>query len=186
MRGPEPILLEPEDEGDGPRSDPIRTLVLPLWRSRWLITVTLVAGATAGVFLGMMQPNTYRSMGKLMLRWGAREEATPESMVEGRSASAGQPRDMINTELHLLRAPSVYEDVARKLTPKVVFSAYDPFANDDETTPKHIQLFHQVQAWWFGSGADRTVMATGHALDECDRCVAIAAEALQQRIFLQG
>src|SRR5688572_13502099 len=186
MRGPEPLLLEPEDEGNGPRSDPVRTLVLPLWRSRWLIAATLVAGGTAGLFLGMMQPNTYRSTGKLMLRWGEREEATPESMMEGARGSVGQPRDIINTELHLLRAPVVYEAVARKLTPKVVFSAYDPFANDDESTPKHIRLFHQIQSWWFGSSASRTAVATGHVLDECDRCVDIAAEALQHRIILNG
>lgn len=186
MRGPEPILLEHEDEGDGPRSDPVRTLLLPLWRARWIIAATLVAGGAVGLFLGMMQPNTYRSTGKLMLRWGARETATPESVMEGTRATSGEPRDMINTELHLLRAPGVYEDVARKLTPKVVFSAYDPFANDDESTPKHIQLFHQAQSWWFDSGANRTAVATGHALDECGRCVAMAAEALQHRIFLQG
>src|SRR5262245_61618274 len=114
MRGPEPILLQPDDEGDEPRSDPIRTLVVPLWRARWLIAATLVAGGTVGLFLGLMQPNTYRSSGKLMLRWGAREAATPETMMEGGVASEGQPRDVINTELHLLRAPVVYKDVARK------------------------------------------------------------------------
>jgi uncharacterized protein involved in exopolysaccharide biosynthesis len=186
MRGPEPILLQPEDEGDDPRSDPVRTLVLPLWRARWLIAAMLVAGGTVGLFLGLMQPNTYRSSGKLMLRYGAREEATPETIVEGGRASVGQPRDIINTELHLLRAPIVYEDVARKLTPKVVFSAYDPFAADDENTPKHIQLFHRVQSWWFGSSANHISKATGHSLDECDRCIALAADALQERITLQG
>jgi uncharacterized protein involved in exopolysaccharide biosynthesis len=186
MRGPEPILLQPEDEGDGPRSDPLRTLVLPLWRARWLIAAMLVAGGTVGLFLGLMQPNTFRSSGKLMLRYGAREEATPETMVEGSRVSVGQPRDIINTELHLLRAPIVYEDVARKLTPKVVFSAYDPFASDNEHTPKHIQLFHRVQSWWFGSGANHISDATSHSLDECDRCISLAADALQERITLQG
>ena len=186
MRGPEPILLQSEDEGDDPRSDPVRTLVLPLWRARWLIAALLVVGGTVGLFVGLMQPNTYRSSGKLMLRWGAREQATPESMMEGNRPNEGQPRDVINTELHLLRAPVVYENVARALTPKVVFSAYDPFAADDENTPKHIQLFHQVQSWWFGGGANNISKATGHSLDECDRCIALAADALQERITLQG
>jgi uncharacterized protein involved in exopolysaccharide biosynthesis len=186
MRGPEPILLQPEDEGNDPRSDPVRTLVLPLWRARWLIAAMLVAGGSVGLFLGLMQPNTYRSSGKLMLRWGAREQATPESMMEGSRASEAQPRDVINTELHLLRAPVVYENVARTLTPKVVFSAYDPFAADNENTPKHIKLFHQLQSWWFGSTDGRLAAATGHALDDCNRCVALAADALQERITLQG
>jgi uncharacterized protein involved in exopolysaccharide biosynthesis len=186
MRGTEPILLEAEGPDDEPRSDPIRTLVLPLWRSRWLIAATVIVGAGIGLFLGLMQPNTYRSVGKLELIWGAIEEITPESMVEGTTGQRRMPRDPMSSELVVLTKEAVFERVAREVSPFELFTPYDPAAMDDESTPRVRRLFHQAQAWWFSRGASLASDSGGHQLDNCDRCVSMAAYQLQRLISVQS
>ena len=186
MRGEEPILLEAEEGDESPRGNPVRSLLLPLWRSRWLIAVTVAVGGGVGLFMGTMQPNTYRSSGKLLLRPGLREQVTIEDPVTGGRSSGTAPRDITNTELHLLRVPSLFESAARAVTPPALFAAYDPTAMDGEDTPKHLRLFHSAQAWWFGRGAESAEKASGHALDGCDHCVAMAAEALEKVVDIHA
>ena len=183
----DPILIEDGEPESGSGGDPASTMILPLWRSRLLIAGMVVLGAGLGLFLGIMQPNSYQSDGKLVLRWGLREEMSPETMLSDLgSFGRGQPRDAVNNELHLLRAPQVFERTAELVTPAALFATYDPTEDDDESTPQHIRLLHRAQAWWFSRPTSDPQGGGGHEIDGCDGCISMAADLLQQRIDLHA
>lgn len=172
------------DAAAGPAMDPRRTLILPLWRGRWLIVSLTLLGVVGGVFLGLMRPNTYRSFGKLMIRAGMREELTPEMSLTGSGVSGMGGRSAVNNEMHLLNSPQVFEEAARAVTPAVIFQPYDPGAHDDETTPGMLALFHRWQSWWFQSTTSDDSLAVKHAIDGCDLCVRAASLVLQKNLSI--
>jgi uncharacterized protein involved in exopolysaccharide biosynthesis len=174
------FATDPSEAGRG-AADVQRTLLLPLWRGRHLLLAGLVAGAVGGLLLGIARPNTYRSVGKLMIRAGAREQVTPEMSVTGNQSGFGGGRNVVVDELHLLAAPEVFEEVARTVTPAEVLRPYDPGARDDNDTSALVRLFHRGQSWWFASAADDGDVP-GHALDGCPRCVHAAALLLERYV----
>jgi uncharacterized protein involved in exopolysaccharide biosynthesis len=174
------FATDPSQAGQG-TADVRRTLLLPLWRGRRLLLAGLVAGALGGLLLGVARPNTYRSVGKLMIRAGAREQVTPEMSVTGNQGGFGGGRNVVVDELHLLAAPEVFEEVARAVTAAEVLRPYDPGARDDNDTSALVGLFHRGQSWWFASAADGGDLP-GHALDGCPRCVHAAALLLERYI----
>lgn len=167
---------------DAPREafETVDRLIVPVWRSRIWIVLLACVGLGAGAFMGAIKPNTYDSVGKLLTRAGAREQGSTESTVVGGGGSnvMGQ-REAIVNELHLLSNPIVFENVARRVGPARIFSAYDPASAGSE---KGLATgwMHEFQSWWFA----RTSSADGpsHAPDLCGACVAKAEEALQRVI----
>jgi uncharacterized protein involved in exopolysaccharide biosynthesis len=140
---------DPDSFAQEPQSDTASSLLVPLLRSRWWIVSLALLGAVGGVAYGIVQPNSYLSIGKLLVRYGAREEATPEAMIAGGAQGAGQPRDLVTNERELLAVPQVFERVVKEVTPPRIFSSYDPRVEDTKEIPPVVRLFHRFQAWWF-------------------------------------
>ena len=179
-------VVEQPVEGSAAAVDPRRALLLPLWRGRYLVLALALLGIVGGLLAGVIRPNTYRSVGKLMIRAGAREENTPEMSVIGNSGGfGGGGRNVVNDELHLLGAMQVFEDAARIVTPAEVFRPYDPTAQDDEHTSALTALFHSWQSWWFknASGSDDLPK---HAVDDCAECRHAAAITLARNLTMQA
>lgn len=164
--------------------DSRRTLLLPLWRGRYLLVAAALLGAFGGILLGVGRPNSYRSVGKLMIRAGAREQVTPEMSVTGNAGGFGAGgHNVVLDEMHLLDAPEVYEDAARLVTPAELLRAYDPGLRDDADTSWLLSLFHRGQSWWFQRAATDADFP-GHALDLCPQCVHVASLALARNLSL--
>jgi uncharacterized protein involved in exopolysaccharide biosynthesis len=164
--------LEPEEPATEMPSDPASSLLVPLLRSRWIVVSGLLLGAIAGIGYGVVQPNSYLSTGKLLVRYTAREEVSPEAMLAAPGQQGlGQPRDLVNNELELLSVPQVFEKVVREVTTQRIASSYDPTAEDAKGSAKPLRLFHRFQAWWFRRSSTQQVEKLGHVLDDCPACV---------------
>jgi uncharacterized protein involved in exopolysaccharide biosynthesis len=177
--------IETNEADPESRGDLASALLVPLVRSRWVVLACVVLGAAAGVAMGIVRPNTYVSVGKLLVRPSSREESTPESVIAGPAGAAGgQVRDQVNNELQLLSVPRVFELVAKKVTPPRIFSVYNPAAGDTEETSSFTKLFHEYQSKWFQRGGGEKSQKIGHAIDNCPACVNEAIHVLQTDIRL--
>lgn len=172
---------DPDEASAGLSSD---QLLDALRRTRSWIALLAVLGLAAGGFLAIVTPNNYMSIGKVMVRWGSREQTTPDS-VEGPSrASASSRSEDIQTEIQMLTAPIVFERTVRALGAGTILSAGDPSINDDPTTPAPIRWFHVAQGWWFGRGV-ANVVPSGCCPDHtCPRCIDAAVRTLQSRVAI--
>ncbi|MBK7875205.1 MAG: hypothetical protein IPJ77_05565 [Planctomycetes bacterium] len=176
-----------QDSNDDDRGavSPYETLIAPVMRGWRFVVAGVTLGALVGGFLGFNQVNVYQSTAKLLVRAGAREESTPESRLVGSDRSpVMSPREAVLNELHLLGDPLVFQEVARRITPKRILGPYDPAALDDEWTSTPTRLLHRAQSWWFGSRASDA--AVGHPLDDCSRCVQLAAKVLEDGLHRQA
>jgi len=175
--------MESPEEGAQAPVDPRRVVLLPLWRGRYLVLAATLLGVMGGVLSGIISPNSYLSVGKMIFRAGAREEQTLEMSVTGGGGGYGMgSRNVVMDELHLLSAPQVYEEAARIVTPAEVFKSYDPSARDDADTPGLQALFHRWQSWWFRTSADSGEQID-HKIDSCDRCCRLAGLALARSLM---
>jgi uncharacterized protein involved in exopolysaccharide biosynthesis len=178
------------DNGDAlhdAQVDSPTSMLVPIVRSRWIVAICVVLGAVAGVAFGVIQANSYTSVGKLLVRYGAREEASPENVISGGGAQGfNQPRGLVNNEIELLSVPLVFERVAREITPPRIFSSYDPSAEDGPESSRPVVLFHKFQAWWFRRASSEQSTKVGHPLDNCDTCVAEATHELTLDLHLNA
>lgn len=163
----------------------VDTLIVRMWRSRVWIALFVMVGLGVGAFMGAIKPNTYDSVGKLLIRAGAREQGSTESRVVGGERSDSMSgREAMQNELHLLSNPTVYENVARKVGPSRIFSAYDP-ANAKGDKDLATGWMHHFQSWWFARTSSEG-QNLGHPPDHCEACVSRAAQALQTAIAPQA
>jgi uncharacterized protein involved in exopolysaccharide biosynthesis len=183
----ESIQLDSGELAQEPQADLASALLIPLARSRWLFLSVALLGAAAGIAFGIVQPNSYVSTGKLLVRHSAREEVTPETVIAGPGGQAyGQTNDLVNNEIQLLAVPLVFERVARDVTPPRIYSSYDPTAEDRKETPPALRLFHRFQSWWFRRASAEQASKIGHTLDGCPACVSETAHALMKEIELNA
>ncbi|MBM3978608.1 MAG: hypothetical protein FJ299_16665, partial [Planctomycetes bacterium] len=79
------LKLDADDADDSPARQHARTrtLLASFKRLRRLILLCAIAGALVALVYGVLKPNAYRSTGKLLVRWGARESASPDASVAG-------------------------------------------------------------------------------------------------------
>jgi uncharacterized protein involved in exopolysaccharide biosynthesis len=167
------LKLDADEAEDSPARQHARTraLLASFERLRGLILLCAVAGALVALVYGVLRPNTYRSTGKLLVRWGARESASPEASVAGPlRADSGLARESVINQLHILSDPSVFAQTARALTPQRILSPYDPSLRDGPQTSWPVRTFHTLQDLWFrssGTGAG----PLRHPPDDCDRCI---------------
>ncbi|HTF88637.1 MAG TPA: hypothetical protein VK843_09525 [Planctomycetota bacterium] len=105
----------------------------------------VVLGAVAGIGIGLLKPNTYASTTKLVLRSGAREQLTAESLIGLGSEHLASPPTMYD-ELQMLSDPAIFEHVALQLGPSAILEPVDPTASDrsDEAAP--VRWMHHIQA----------------------------------------
>jgi uncharacterized protein involved in exopolysaccharide biosynthesis len=125
----------------------------------------------------MMQPNVFESTGKVQVRQGTREVATPDSALDPDKPGGGG--FALTDELHILSSPVVYDLVLADLGPSEILAPPDPAKLDehDLSTPTYKKWLHRAQSWWFVRA-----YATGRGHPEncrCEECMAKALEKLQ-------
>lgn len=127
-------------------------LVFGLARSRYLVLFLVLLGAAGGVLVAAMEPNTYSSTAKLILRVGQREKMNAEVGTGLVDVQGGSSRSTVHMsdEMHLLNDPAIYERVAREIGTEEVLDVADPRAADNEETALHTKLFHALQARFLG------------------------------------
>lgn len=179
--------IDSDEPSAEPDNDPTGSFLVPLLRSRKIVISSLVLGLVAGALYGVVQPNSYPSTGKLLVRYSAREETSPETVITGSGQQGfGQPRDLVSDEIELLRVPPVFERVVRDLTTTRIASAYDPTAEDKPGTSLPLRTFHRFQSWWFRHSSSAQAEKLGHSLDDCPLCVSQVAIDLMKEIKLTG
>ena len=176
------------DDWDGDsRPDGSDAILLPLVRWRRLVGWTAVLGAAAGVLLGIAEPNSFRSTGKLMVRYGAREEVSPEAVIaDSGQSSYAPPRDVVGNELQLLTDPAVFKRVASAVGPQRLLARYDPRALEEKNAQLWARLFHWIQSCWSGMTSATQSSTLGHKLDGCTECIELAARGLAKKIEVRN
>ena len=113
-----------------------------------LVIGVTVLGIVASLLIGLSEPNTYKSVGMLLVRMGAREQMTPETAVnpdfETRGGAAA------GDEMAILLNPALRERVVERVGAQRLLERFDARSMDNEFTPKHIKLTHDLQAWLGG------------------------------------
>lgn len=138
-------------DGDSPLSFVLRAL----WQSRYLAVLTVVIGTALGLFFGIVKPNEYESIGKLIVKPGLREAMTPETALSGGDTGAAfRNLDALKNELHILQTRKLYEKVVEALGLDTILEPYDPTATDGPDTSWIVSLMHELQAAWFSSRGD--------------------------------
>ncbi len=113
----------------------------------WVLLLILI-GAAVGLGLGLMQPNSYVSTGKLILRMGAREKLSSESLIDF-DQRQDTPTPTMADELQLLADVAIFERVALAIGPRVVLQPADPTRDDGPSTFAPVHLMHALQAYIF-------------------------------------
>ncbi|HZJ69861.1 MAG TPA: hypothetical protein VFF36_02950 [Planctomycetota bacterium] len=116
---------------------------------RWIVLLTAL-GAAIGLAIGVAQPNQYVSEAKLLLRVGAREMASSESMIGVREESSSSAPTMYD-EIQMLSDVAVFEKVVHTLGPQQVLQPADPSAADGPDTPYVIRAMHALQGGYFAA-----------------------------------
>jgi hypothetical protein len=150
---PTPGDLQRERSGTEMHEVFVRGLV----RSLPLVILLTLIGATIGFAFGLFQPNSYTSTTKLMLRPGAREEVTAESMIGLEGQHLAAPPTMFD-EMQMLEDPAIFENVAQEVGPREILAPADPEAEDGPLVTAPIRWMHHLQshvlAWWSERSAD--------------------------------
>jgi uncharacterized protein involved in exopolysaccharide biosynthesis len=135
---------DPNLADDRPAPD-LRLLVVRGVKRHWFaVCVAIALGTAGGIAAGLVQPNTYVSKAKLLLRVGAHEQVTAESFVdpdENRRSTGPTMSD----ELQMLSDDVLFEQVARTIGPREILQPADPRRDDDPDTSPPIALLHTLQ-----------------------------------------
>ncbi len=150
------MSLQNEDlqqEAQAPPTVELRNLgeVLLHAVARFPMTIVLcvATGAFSALAYGLVQPNQYMSVGLLLLRLGAREQQTPESVVNEDAVARG-PSVATGDELLILRNPELHERVVDEIGPQRILGPYDPSAADGPNTPWRTRWMHGLQGFMAG------------------------------------
>jgi uncharacterized protein involved in exopolysaccharide biosynthesis len=115
----------------------------------WVVAFTVI-GMLAGLWVGVTQPNLFVSNTKLLLRVGARELVSSESMIGPEDESRVSGPTMFD-EIQMLSDVAIFQKVALTVGPQEILRAADPSRDDDDETPAHTRLLHSFQSSMFGS-----------------------------------
>ena len=139
-------FVEPGAAEEGGRRPDLPRLLARVVRPAlpWMIGLVLL-GAAGGLAAGLLQPNRYVSNAKLLLRMGAREQLTAESLVDVEPREPA-PLPTMADELALLSDARIFEGVAREIGPSELLAPADPRREDGPETSVPVRLMHAVQA----------------------------------------
>lgn len=173
---------EPASAGGG--IDLMKHVVQPLWAARLWLVLAGCAGAAAGAVESLLKPNEFTSLGKFLVRPGARESTTPEGRIigDGSGAPLGL-RESVQNQIHLLQNPEVTRRAVADLGARTILEPYDPTEHDTDQTPLHMRWAHQLQREWFRR-ADMCLTDPGRPIDSCQRCVDLAEEVIKRGIVV--
>ena len=119
-------------------------LLLGLGRYRFLVVLTTVLGAVAGLLAGFSRPNTYMGEAKLQLNLGQREALTAERSA-GVEADIGAVPAMVD-EIVLLNSDAVIRETVAKVGAERVLVPHDPREGDTPGTFWLKRVLHEGQA----------------------------------------
>ena len=161
-------MSEPQDDAPSSAGNTLVQVVLHgLWRYRLLLLVAIAIGGVIGLFRALVIPNEFRSIGKLFVRPGVRDQIAPEAVFPGAGGAARVTgiREAVQNELQILTIPELFDKIVEQVGVDVVMAPYDPTANHGGEVAWHTAMFHAFQAWWFASGASapRTDIAVDRA-----------------------
>ena len=156
--------VDPQDERPGSTAW-IPYVIASLRRYIPLILLVAFVGLCFGVLGALTTPNQYRSVGKLIVIPGIRDTITPESAFLGADASAtrSSPRESMQNELQVLKAPKLFDKVVEQLGADHVLAPYDPAGARDGTEAFPASLFHDFQSWWFDAANKSSIANLGLA-----------------------
>lgn len=176
-----------ESEGPAPVSggiDPLKHVVQPLWAARYWIVLAAATGAALGAVESLLKPNEFTSLGKFLVRPGARESTTPEGRIIGDGAGAPLGlRESVQNQIHLLQNPQVTRRAVADLGARTILEPYDPTEHDTDQTPLHMRWAHQLQRAWFRR-ADLCLSDPGRPIDNCSRCVDLAEQVISRGLVV--
>lgn len=160
-------------EKDRPAPDLRLLLVRGVRRSWPWVCLLVVLGAAAGIFAGLIQPNTFVSNAKLLLRVGAREQITSESLVGMEGERRAAPPTMVD-ELQMLSDVAIFERVALELGPRELLQPADPARDDGPLTSSPVRWLHRLQSLCLRWTAPRHVCPAEY----CSTCLRLATKTL--------
>jgi len=169
-------LLPEPSEGIVPAPMPpagaLQSYGVPLYRSRFIIAGFLLVGVIGGFLAGVIRPNEYTSVGKVLVRVGERERIQPDAIEDGAGGGGAQ---VLSNELHLLGNEAIYRRAAERVGPKRIIAPYDPTARyGARETSLHVALLHRLQTLYF-RGKRPSHDCKG---PDCGDCVFLAQQAL--------
>jgi uncharacterized protein involved in exopolysaccharide biosynthesis len=141
---PGDMQREAEEQSGNPA---LGTLGRALKRSWLLVALLILLGTGVGLAAALVVPNTYSSTAKLLLRVGARERITSESLV-GLVEEPHVPLPRAD-ELQMLSDVEIFKQVAQKVGPEAVLRPAPADRADDEGTSWPIRAMHELQTAWF-------------------------------------
>jgi uncharacterized protein involved in exopolysaccharide biosynthesis len=147
-------------EAPGAAVNPAEVLLHALGRFPLMIVGFTLLGGLCALAIALSQPNSYRSVGMLLVRMGARERQTVESAVNP-DLMARSGGTTSKDELLLLMNPALRVRVVEEVGVRRILRPYDPCAKDDEDTPRHIRWIHELQARLMGAGDQGQSEGTG-------------------------
>lgn len=157
----------PSAERERPALDLRLLLVRGVRRSwPWVCGFVVLGGLSASVY-GLVQPNAFVSHAKLLLRVGAREQMTSESLVGADGDRRAASPTMID-ELQMLADTAIFERVASAIGAREILEPADPARDDGPLTSAPVRLLHRVQALSVKWTAPAH-LCTGAACSECLR-----------------
>mgnify|MGYP002629937184 CR=1 FL=1 len=143
--------------------------------ARYPMTIVMVAGlcATVALVRAFSEPNSYKSVGMLLLRMGAREQHSAESLMD--PSLQGDVRTFATEdELLMLSDPSLQERVVKAVGVERILRPYDPSGDREE--PFVLRKLHEFQSWWMlsqsGSEFNPDAMQSSAALEAAIEIVA--------------
>ncbi|TAJ13019.1 MAG: hypothetical protein EPO68_13395 [Planctomycetota bacterium] len=167
--------IEPVRDDGGERGrGPLQVLVAGLRRSWLLVGGLVLLGAAVGVAFGLLRPNVYASNAKLLLRVGAREQMTSESLIGLERDVRAAPPSMLD-ELQMLSDAAILERVARELGPRALLQPADPRRADPPDASALLRAWHGLQALALRAFAPAHDCAT----TDCAFCTNLAVKALR-------
>lgn len=162
------------DEGGERGGGPLQVLAAGVRRSWLLISALVLLGAASGIALGVLRPNVYTSNAKLLLRVGAREQITSESLIGLERDPRAAPPSMLD-ELQMLQDAAIYERVVRELGPRVLLQPADPRRDDPADASLLLRAWHSLQALSLRAFSPPHDCAT----PDCALCTNLALKALR-------
>ena len=175
---PRVIGIDPDDDEpeEALGTDLVAALTRGVRRYRRAVVTIALGGAALGLLWGMSRPDEYSSEARLLLRIGARERVTSESLVGGERDQPVTP-PTVNDEIQMLKDVAIFENVARQVGPRAVLERADPTAEDGPLTPWPTRALHAVQGLAFSWSSP--VHDCGS--DDCPECLALATRVLVRR-----
>lgn len=153
-------------EVSGPSGGGLNPILFALHAARrfhLLVLLSACIGLAVGLFRAAVTPNTFRSVGQLVIRPSVRDSLTAESAIAGSAAVRMlNLREAIANELQVLTSPKLYQRILEKVGIDGILTPYDP-TQGVESDSWATRLFHGFQQWWFqgGAGGDGSVPLEG-------------------------